>query len=237
VLHHSGARTVFVADAEQLRRCRLLRRTCRSLSSCERGPRTAQAELEERVARSDAGGRVLDALHVGDDRAARRRASRPAATSVRLFLQTPELVREDDCVSLFLPLAHALALICSIPSARRRRHARLLGEGRPKDRRQPDGAQAELPPVGSQDLREDPHASHQRRRRLSGYARKYRMNSWHLPLRSDARRDSRLAVIDRIGGCALRAERIRGPHRGRRASVRANQEGPSMAEEFAGGRT
>jgi hypothetical protein len=70
VLHHSGARTVFVADAEQLRRCRLLRRTCRSLSSCERGPRTAQAELEERVARSDAGGRVLDALHVGDDRAA-----------------------------------------------------------------------------------------------------------------------------------------------------------------------
>jgi hypothetical protein len=51
------------------------------------------------------------------------------------------------------------------------------------------------------------------------------MNAWQLPLRSDTRRDSRLAVIDRIGGCALRAERFRGSHRGRRASVRANQEG------------
>lgn len=36
------------------------------------------------------------------------------------------------------------------------------------------------------------------------------MNSWRLPLACETHGDSRWVVIDRVGGCALKAERVRG---------------------------
>jgi long-chain acyl-CoA synthetase len=131
VLHHSGARAVFVEDAEQLAKVRAVEADLPALEFViviesadadtraisldalrERGRGRSQAELEERVAgvTPDAGCLFLyTSGTTGPPKACElTHGNYRAITSA---LQTLDLVREDDCVYLFLPLAHALALI------------------------------------------------------------------------------------------------------------------------------
>jgi long-chain acyl-CoA synthetase len=131
VLHHSGARAVFVEDAEQLAKVRAVSADLPALEFViviepadadggtisldalrERGRGRPQAELEERVGgvTPDAGCLFLyTSGTTGPPKACElTHGNYRAITSA---LQTRDLVREDDCVYLFLPLAHALALI------------------------------------------------------------------------------------------------------------------------------
>jgi len=133
VLHHSGARAVFVEDAEQLAKVRAVEAdlpelefvividpadadertiSLAALRGRGRGRGRAQAELEERVVgvTPEAGCLMLyTSGTTGPPKACElTHGNYRAITSA---LETQELVREDDCVYLFLPLAHALALI------------------------------------------------------------------------------------------------------------------------------
>ena len=131
VLHHSGARAVFVEDAEQLAKVRAVEAELPELEFVivmehadaggsaisldalrERGRGRAQAELQERI---DGVTPDTDCLFLytsgttGPPKACElTHGNYRAITST---LETLDLVREDDCVYLFLPLAHALALI------------------------------------------------------------------------------------------------------------------------------
>jgi long-chain acyl-CoA synthetase len=131
VLHHSGARAVFVEDAEQLAKVRAVEADLPALEFVividpadadggtislavlrERGRGRAQAELEERVGgvTPDAGCLFLyTSGTTGPPKACELTHGNYRA--ITFALQTLEVVREDDCVYLFLPLAHALALI------------------------------------------------------------------------------------------------------------------------------
>ena len=131
VLHHSGSRAVFVEDAEQLAKVRAVEvdlpelefvivieaadgdgRTISLDALRERGRGRPQAELETRI-----DGVTLDAdcLFIytsgttGPPKACRlTHGNYRAITSA---VETLDVVREDDCAYLFLPLAHALALV------------------------------------------------------------------------------------------------------------------------------
>jgi long-chain acyl-CoA synthetase len=131
VLHHSGARAVFVEDAEQLAKVRAVEADLPALEFViviepadaggstisldalrGRGQGRAQAELEKRV-----GSVTLDAecllLYTsgttGPPKACQlTHGNYRAITSA---VETQDMVREDDTVYLFLPLAHALALV------------------------------------------------------------------------------------------------------------------------------
>ena len=131
VLHHSGARAVFVEDAEQLAKIHAVDADLPALEfviviesadaeggtiSLEvlraRGRARAQAELEERV---DGVGPDAQCLFLytsgttGPPKACELTHSNYRA--ITSAVQTRDLVREGDCVYLFLPLAHALALV------------------------------------------------------------------------------------------------------------------------------
>jgi long-chain acyl-CoA synthetase len=131
VLHHSGARAVFVEDAEQLAKVRAVEADLPALEFVividsadadgsaislaalrERGRGRAQTELEERVSAvtPEAGCLMLyTSGTTGPPKACElTHGNYRAITSA---LETQHLVGEDDCVYLFLPLAHALALI------------------------------------------------------------------------------------------------------------------------------
>ena len=131
VLHHSGARAVFVEDAEQLAKVRAVEADLPALEFVivmqsadadgsllslevlrERGRGRPQAELEERV-----DGVTQDAACLfiytsgttGPPKACElTHGNYRAITSA---LETQDIVRVDECVYLFLPLAHALALV------------------------------------------------------------------------------------------------------------------------------
>ena len=131
VLHHSGARAVFVEDAEQLAKVRAVEADLPALEFVimmqsadadgsmlslevlrERGRGRPQAELEERV-----DGVTPDAACLfiytsgttGPPKACElTHGNYRAITSA---LETQDIVRVDECVYLFLPLAHALALV------------------------------------------------------------------------------------------------------------------------------
>jgi long-chain acyl-CoA synthetase len=131
VLHHSSSRAVFVEDAEQLAKVRAVEadlpelefvivieaadgdgRTISLDALRERGRERPQAELETRI-----DGVTLDAdcLFIytsgttGPPKACQlTHGNYRAITSA---VETLDLVREDDCAYLFLPLAHALALV------------------------------------------------------------------------------------------------------------------------------
>ena len=131
VLHHSGARAVFVEDAEQLAKIRAIEADLPALefvivmqaadadggaitldSLRERGRGRAQTELEERIAgvTPDADCLFLyTSGTTGPPKACELTHGNYRATTSAL--ETVDLGREDDTVYLFLPLAHALALI------------------------------------------------------------------------------------------------------------------------------
>ena len=131
VLHHSGARAVFVEDAEQLAKVRAVEADLPELEFVimidpadadgstislaalrDRGRARARAGLEERLdsVTPDAGCLLLyTSSATGPPKACElTHGNYRAITSA---VETQDLVREDDCVYLFLPLAHALALI------------------------------------------------------------------------------------------------------------------------------
>ena len=131
VLHHSGARAVFVEDAEQLAKVRAVEADLPALEFViviepadadggtisldalrERGRGRSQTELEERVdgVGPDAGCLFLyTSGTTGPPKACElTHGNYRAITSA---VETRDLVREDDTVYLFLPLAHALALV------------------------------------------------------------------------------------------------------------------------------
>ena len=131
VLHHSGARAVFVEDAEQLAKVRAVEANLPALEFVivmqpadadgstisldalrERGRGRAQTDLEDRV---DGVTPDDDCLFLytsgttGPPKACElTHGNYRAITSA---VETQEMVREDDIVYLFLPLAHALALV------------------------------------------------------------------------------------------------------------------------------
>ena len=133
VLHHSGARAVFVEDAEQLAKVRAVQADLPELEFVimidpadadadgstislaalrDRGQARAQTELEERldsVTPDDECLFLYTSGTTGPPKACElTHGNYRAITSA---VETQDLVREDDCVYLFLPLAHALALI------------------------------------------------------------------------------------------------------------------------------
>ena len=131
VLHHSGARAVFVEDAEQLAKVRAVEADLPALEFViviepadaddstisldalrERGRGRSQTELDERV---DGVTPDAECLYLytsgttGPPKACElTHGNYRAITSA---VETRDLVREDDCAYLFLPLAHALALV------------------------------------------------------------------------------------------------------------------------------
>jgi long-chain acyl-CoA synthetase len=131
VLHHSGARAVFVEDAEQLAKVRAVQADLPALEFVivmesadadgsmlslevlrERGRGRGRAELDERV---DGVTRDAECLFIytsgttGPPKACElTHGNYRAITSA---LETQDIVRVDECVYLFLPLAHALALV------------------------------------------------------------------------------------------------------------------------------
>ena len=131
VLHHSGSRAVFVEDAEQLAKVRAVEADLPELEFVividpadadgsaisldvlrEQGRGRAGGELEARI---DGVTPDADCLFLytsgttGPPKACElTHGNYRAITSA---VQTLDVVREDDCVYLFLPLAHALALV------------------------------------------------------------------------------------------------------------------------------
>ena len=131
VLHHSGARAVFVEDAEQLAKVRAVEADLPALEFVivmesadadgstlslevlrERGRGRPQAELEERVEGVTPDAECLFIYTSGTTGPPKAceltHGNYRAMTSA---LETQDIVRVDECVYLFLPLAHALALV------------------------------------------------------------------------------------------------------------------------------
>ena len=131
VLHHSGARAVFVEDAEQLAKVRAVEANLPALEFVivmqpadadgstisldalrERGRGRAQTDLEDRldgVTPDDDCLFLYTSGTTGPPKACElTHGNYRAITSA---VETQDMVREDDIVYLFLPLAHALALV------------------------------------------------------------------------------------------------------------------------------
>ena len=136
VLHHSGTRAVFVEDAEQLAKVRAVEAELPALEFViviepadvdgsslsldalrERGRARPLSELQERVdgITPDAGCLfIYTSGTTGPPKACElTHGNYRAITSAVL---TRDIVRGDECVYLFLPLAHALALVIQFVS-------------------------------------------------------------------------------------------------------------------------
>ncbi len=131
VLHHSGARAVFVEDAEQLAKVRAVQADLPELefvimmqpadadgstisleALCERGRARERTELDERVAGVVPEAECLSLYTSGTTGPPKAcELTHGNYRAVTSAVGALDLVREDDCVYLFLPLAHALALI------------------------------------------------------------------------------------------------------------------------------
>ena len=173
VLHHSGARAVFVEDAEQLAKVRAVEAdlpalefvivmesadadgSMLSLGECrvrERGRGRAQAELEQRRWRHAGRAECLFIFHTPGTTGRRRRASSRMETTApnTSALETQDIVRVDEeCVYLLLPLAHAsrwsFSSWCSMSAPRSP-----TGRSGPAEIGQPDRASSRRPSVGAQ---------------------------------------------------------------------------------------
>jgi long-chain acyl-CoA synthetase len=133
VLHHSGSRVVFVEDAEQLAKVRAVEADLPELEFVivmepadadastisldalrERGRARPPSELQARVDGVTPDGECLflyTSGTTGPPKACQLTHGNYRAITSALETQAQDMVREDDCVYLFLPLAHALALI------------------------------------------------------------------------------------------------------------------------------
>ena len=131
VLHHSGARAVFVEDAEQLAKVRAVEADLPALEFVimmqsadadgsrlslevlrERGRGRAQAELEERVDGVTPDAECLFIYTSGTTGPPKAcELTHGNYRAITSALETQDIVRVDECVYLFLPLAHALALV------------------------------------------------------------------------------------------------------------------------------
>ena len=131
VLHHSGARAVFVEDAEQLAKVRAVEADLPALELVividpadadgstislaalrERARGRSQTELEERLDSVTPDAQCLFLYTSGTTGPPKAcELTHGNYRAITSALETRDLVREDDCVYLFLPLAHALALI------------------------------------------------------------------------------------------------------------------------------
>ncbi|MGO9752154.1 MAG: AMP-dependent synthetase/ligase [Solirubrobacteraceae bacterium] len=131
VLHHSGARAVFVEDAEQLAKVRAVEADLPALEFAiamepaaadgrtlsldalrERGRARTQAELRERLdgVTPDAGCLfIYTSGTTGPPKACQLTHGNYRAITSALLPQ--DIVRDGECMYLFLPLAHALALV------------------------------------------------------------------------------------------------------------------------------
>jgi long-chain acyl-CoA synthetase len=131
VLHHSGARAVFVEDAEQLAKVRAVEADLPALEFVivmesadadgsmlslevlrERGRGRAQAELDERVDGVTPDAECLFIYTSGTTGPPKAcELTHGNYRAITSALETQDIVRLDECVYLFLPLAHALALV------------------------------------------------------------------------------------------------------------------------------
>jgi long-chain acyl-CoA synthetase len=131
VLHHSGARAVFVEDAEQLAKVRAVEADLPALEFVivmepadadgstislealrERGLGRPQAELEERVDGVTPDPQCLFIYTSGTTGPPKAcELTHGNYRAITSALETQDIVRVDECVYLFLPLAHALALV------------------------------------------------------------------------------------------------------------------------------
>jgi long-chain acyl-CoA synthetase len=131
VLHHSGARAVFVEDAEQLAKVRAVEADLPALEFVivmesadadgsmlslemlrERGRGRAQAELEQRVDGVTPDAECLFIYTSGTTGPPKAcELTHGNYRAITSALETQDIVRVDECVYLFLPLAHALALV------------------------------------------------------------------------------------------------------------------------------
>jgi long-chain acyl-CoA synthetase len=131
VLHHSGARAVFVEDAEQLAKVRAVEADLPALEFVivmesadadgstlslevlrERGRGRSQAELEQRVAGVTPDAACLFIYTSGTTGPPKAcELTHGNYRAITSALETQDIVRVDECVYLFLPLAHALALV------------------------------------------------------------------------------------------------------------------------------
>ena len=131
VLHHSGARAVFVEDAEQLAKVRAVEADLPALEFVivmqpadadgsaisldalrERGQGRPQTELDERVSGVTPDAECLFLYTSGTTGPPKAcELTHGNYRAITSAVETQEMVREDDIVYLFLPLAHALALV------------------------------------------------------------------------------------------------------------------------------
>jgi len=131
VLHHSGARAVFVEDAEQLAKVRAVEADLRALEFVivmepadangstisldalrERGRGRSQTELDERVDGVTPDAECLFLYTSGTTGPPKAcELTHGNYRAITSAVEAQDMVREDDCVYLFLPLAHALALV------------------------------------------------------------------------------------------------------------------------------
>ncbi len=131
VLHHSGARAVFVEDAEQLAKVRAVEADLPALEFVivmesadadgsvlslevlrERGRGRAQAELDERLDGVTPDAECLFIYTSGTTGPPKAcELTHGNYRAITSALETQDIVRVDECVYLFLPLAHALALV------------------------------------------------------------------------------------------------------------------------------
>ncbi len=214
VLAHSDSRMVFVEDGEQLAKIRSVEARLPAARADRSSSTRATRELGDALSLDDAA-RARPRAATPSEWEARYSAVTPDDLCVYIYTSgttgppkgcllthrnyrtivsstVAESVLEDgDSCYLFLPLAHAFAVLIQFVAARPRRDARLLVARPAEDHRRADGGQPDLLPVGAADVREDLHArDHERARQGAAAA-------------------GRRASASRCASCRTRASRSR----------------------------
>ena len=176
---HSESTAIFAEDAEQLEKIRQIRGELPHLEHViafesdgkddhislddlrERGRQHSDDEYEQRVADVTPDDVCLY-IYTSGTTGPPKGCILTHGNYRRVIDMTQEMgvLGEDELVYLFLPLAHAFAVLIQFGAIDLGLDDRLLGEGPAEDRAQPDGGEADLLPVGAADLREDLPAGH-----------------------------------------------------------------------------